>query len=292
MDDANRKIAELNLWERVTGVAIPLLIVIVNSIEIHVLRKSSNKPFYEKILLSLTICDLIGGVLSCFGVPIEIIVKVEFYNLLYWNLWGFWICYWTLTAVLHLIVIGLDRVWALAKPFHHRRYHTKLKLVVVVALSWCLPLIFVIFHIVLVVSKEMNIKEAYFHHMIAMRIDVAKIIVIADIILIASYCSIICTAYRKTKDVRTNMHSAQRHSTRTLMLCIGIVSVFIVCTTPLVVVHVTTWNSPYWLKMLSSSLAPMNQICNSVLYLTQKYRSRRSSLNRRNISVALEESRL
>ena len=290
MDDGSNKLDELNLWEKVVGAAIPLLIVIVNSIEIHVLRRSSHKPFYEKILLSLTICDLIGGVLSCFGVPVEMIVKIEFYNLLFWNIWGFWICYWTLNALLHLLVIGLDRLWALAKPFHHRRYHTHRKLVVAVALSWCLPLIFVIFHIVLVVSKDMNIKEAHFHIMVSMESDVAKLVLIADIILIASYASIIWITYITKKDVKTNMHYTQRHSTKTLMLCIGIVSVFIVCTTPFLVVHLTFWNSPDWLEMLGTLLAPMNQVFNSVLYLAQKYRSRRPSNISRNMQGRVEDT--
>ena len=295
MEDSNFELNELNLWTKVAGVNIPLPIAIVNSIEIHILRKSSNKPFYEKILLSLTICDLIGGVLSCFGVPIDIFVKTEFYNLLYWNLWGFWICYWTITALLHLIVIGLDRLWALVKPFHHRIYNSQRKLVIAVVVSWCIPMIFVIFHIILILSKNMKVKEAYLHIMISMQSDVSKVVVIADMILIVSYCSIIRITFSKKKKMKMSMHSKQTNSIRTLMLCIGTVSVFIICTTPFVVFHLTSWNGPCWLEMLGTFLSPMNQVFNSVLYLVIKYRNRRSRhVVRRNTrcSVVSMESRL
>ena len=295
MEGSTFRIYELNLWVKIVGIVIPLLVVIVNSIQIHVLRKTSHKPFYEKILFSMTICDLINGVLSCFCVPLDLTIKTEFYNLLYWNIWWFWICYWTLGVLLHLIVIGIDRLWALAKPFHHRIYHTHRKLVVAVALSWCLPWIFIIFHIILVISKGMNAKEAYSHIMIFMRSDVAKIIAIADIILIAIYCSIIGINYSTNNAAMKNRHSNQANSKRTLLLCVGIVVIYIVFTAPFIVVHVIRWNSPHWLDNLGTLLAPMIQISNSVLYLSQKYRTRQSSnTSRRNTrnSVASVESRL
>ena len=138
-------------------------------------------------------------------------------------------------------------------------------------------MVYVIFNIILVLIKKMNVEEAYSYIMICMTSDVAKIVVIGEIMLIVSYCAIIWITNRNRGELKQIRHSKQKNSTSTLILCIGIVFVFIVFTTPFVVVNVTTWNYPLWLDLVSVFLLPLEQVCNSILYLAQKYRSRRTS---------------
>ena len=42
-------VLRLTLWAKIFGLLLSIIVVIVNATEIHLLRKTSNKQFYEKI---------------------------------------------------------------------------------------------------------------------------------------------------------------------------------------------------------------------------------------------------
>lgn len=275
MTEHGSTLLHFTLWSRIVGIVLPLLIITVNSLEIHVLRKIANKHFYEKVLLSLSVCDLISGVLGIIIVPIDSILRDELHLMLFWNIWGFGICYVVLTTLVHLIIISFDRLWATGAPFHHRIYTTRKKLFVSIALSWCLPIIFVLVNIILVSTREMGVREVYSYLRNTMYSGLATIIIIADFPLFLSYCSITWIIYRTNNNVKQRQEKRQKVPINTLIICVGIVSVFILFTTPYAVIHVRAWNRPPWLVKLGIGLFPLSQISNSLIYLIQRYRSKR-----------------
>ena len=275
MENSKFEPVKLELWSEIVGVIVPALIIIINSVEIHVLRKAANKPFYEKILLSLSINDLICGLVSSVTVPYLSLVKNKFYVLLHWNVWGFTLCYVTLSSLVHLIIISMDTFWAVGAPLNHRKNATKKKLIVAIAFCWSVPTIFVIVFIFFVLLKDMQPAEIYKFGTGTMFRVVAKVALIADVMLLICYCAIIWVIKKKS------IYSKGKKSMNTLFLCIGIVSVFVAFSTPFVVVFITNWSSPHWLQKFAVILFPFNHISNSIVYLVHKHHSKKSSIDSR-----------
>ena len=271
MDNRKFDLFKLTLLDKILGLFVPMIIIIVNSVEIHLLRKTMNKPCYEKMLLSSSLNDLISGVIGFTAVPYLSIIQDDFYIVLYWIAWGFGHSYFTLSTMMHLIIIGADRLWAVGSPFHHRVHASQRKLVVTIGLSWCLPMIFIVVNIGLVLVDEMNIKMIYVYMNTTMYSVVARIVAVADVLLVCCYSAIIYFTNTREQGVKTRKHTKQTNSISTLILCTGIMIVFIVFTTPYLTAFIIIWKRPQWLQSLSIYLLPLNQICNSTLYLVQQY---------------------
>ena len=137
-------------------------------------------------------------------------------------------------------------------------------------LSWFLPLIFVSVDIVFFSTEKIDFDECYIYMKILMYNTIARIIIIVDIVLLCCYCAIIYIIYKRDRKVK-GKHLNQAKSINSFILCVGIVCVFIVTTTPFVAIHVTIWKKTEWLESLSKFVLSLNQICNSLVYFAQKY---------------------
>ena len=54
----------IGLWSTIIGYILFVLIIFLNSWEVNLLRRTQKKPIYERILLSLSVCDIVGGLLG------------------------------------------------------------------------------------------------------------------------------------------------------------------------------------------------------------------------------------
>ena len=207
MDNQKFDLFKLTLLDKILGLFVPMIIIIVNSVEIHLLRKTMNKPCYEKMLLSLSLSDLISCLIAFTAIPYLSLIRDEFHIAIYSIVWGFGFCYFLLNTVMHLIIIGVDRLWAVRSPFHHRIHASQRKLVVTIGLSWCLPMIFVIVNIGLVLVHNMGVQMIYVYMTTTMYFCVARIVVVADISLICCYSAIICITNRRKRVTKQRKHS-------------------------------------------------------------------------------------
>ena len=231
------------------------------------------------MLLSLSVCDLLVGILVFTFVPYYSIVQQdEFYIRIYKVVWTFVLCYLNITTLLHLIIIGMDRLWAIRAPFHHRIHTSHKKLVVLLGLCWCLPMIFILVNIISIFTQDMELKMVHVYVTTTMCSVVAKIDIVAAILLLFCYSAIICIIRERRGKINQSKHSNQSNSMNTLIMCIGIVLVFILFTAPFVAVYITIWERPKWLDSLSRFVLPLSQICNSLLYFLQKYRRSKRSV--------------
>ena len=266
-------IIQLNLGDKMIAFAISILAIISNSMEWHALRRTVNKPFYLKILLSLTICDLLAGIFAFAHVFNICMLQNEFQVLICWSVYGFSICCYIMTSLLHLVSITLEKLLAVSAPLHHRK-HTleKEHIIGVIALSWSVPLFYLLISILIVVQKKYDPFKVHCYLRATMCPFVAKVILVTDIILIFSNAAIIWVLRKRT---RANVAN-QIKSDNALILCMSIVFVFVLSTTPYVVVNMVMWDRPLWLMKMSILMFPLNQVTNSLIYFIQKYRNERA----------------
>ena len=269
------KVVQLTIWSKVGGCVVPLLVIIFSSIEIHILRRVRNKSFYEKILLSLTFCDLLHGIYATLAVPFLSIAKVEI-HINYWIVWVFIVSYFMLNTIMHLIILCIDRLWSVAAPLHHRIYASNRKLYMAVILSWFIPTIYPVTHITAVLLQGMNAYQIYIYTRTTMAKCMAHIFIVADVTLVFSYCAIIFVLLKKKSLGKQSRQPAQMQYLNAVILCIGIALVFVTATTPYVVAHLIDWSVPHWLVKFSIILLHLNQLLNSLLYLIQKGRAKRT----------------
>ena len=123
--------------------------------------------------------------------------------------------------------------------------------------------------------RQMTVEEIYSYLVTTMFSIVAKVVLAADIVFLSSYSVIMWFLIRKKRDVFQGRHAQQKRFTNTITLCLGIVFVFILFTTPFAAVYLTTWDRPRWTRALSCSLFTLNPISNSLVYLIQTCRVRK-----------------
>ena len=111
--------------------------------------------------------------------------------------------------------------------------------------------------------------------------DLSNIIVITNTLLLLCYCIIIWIVYTKTSPAKQRKAGNPANLMNTLFLCMSIVFVFILSTTPFVVVKIVAWSYPHWLLMIRICLLPLNPIFNSVIYLALWYRNKTPVRGRR-----------
>ena len=258
----------------VVYIAVFILMIVLNSWEIHLLRKSNNKPNYEKILLSLTVCDLMGALIALILTAIITLITYVPINLspaTFWFISGVTQPYWACVSLLHLICISFDRLWAVQSPIHHMTNATKKKLYIAIAFSWLAPTLIPTAYVADTISKGAKMEDM--KNLLIMNTYQcgAILVLIADIIFVIVY-SVIIGIVRKNRSVtRRYRHGQQEQSKKALVFCICIVLVFVINKAPFVAVYVIKWNSPKWLSDMAQIIFPFDHMLNSIIYLIQKY---------------------
>jgi len=93
-----------------------IIVVLLNVSQIAVISKLKVKNHFEKILLSLSFSDLLYGFTNAvLGVmQLKSLKKIHIFDIIYAI---HLLC--VLASIVHLAVIGLDRVWAIVQPIKH-----------------------------------------------------------------------------------------------------------------------------------------------------------------------------
>ena len=269
MEGNNIKIFVKDIESRYIACALSVLVVVINAVEIHILRKTMDKAIYEKILLSLSTCDMIGGLLGILTFILAFLLQTEMHYIVLLIAISFGMVYSSMVSFLHLICISTDRLWAVAAPFHHRSYASTKKLYVALLVSYCLPIIMLTGQVISIAARRVSVKEIYTIELQVITSGNAKTILIADTVLIVSYCSIMCILCKRGN----TLSSTRGYSMGTFVLCMSIVLVFIISSTPFVVANLTMWEEPTWLYKISMFALPTNQITNSLVFLVKRYNS-------------------
>ena len=270
-------------WQYPITIMIYLLVIILNAVEIHILRKKRHKKAHETMLLSLSICELQSAVLTTVFMLVKKIVvsykKLDLSVLWLMVTWGFSSNLVWSSWMLHLIFISFHRLWAIAAPIHHRIHATIKKVKMAIVLSWLIPilLMFTCSSVVIIVENFSVDKSMKFISGPGFQLLTITIF-ITDIVLITSYLIIaVCLSKSKIPKKRGQENNPNKPQQRnSLYLCAGIVSSFIISSVPIVALGLVQWDPPDWLFQLSNITCPINGAVNSIMYLFQYYYQKRA----------------
>ena len=273
-------------WDYILNCLLTLLAIILNAKEINILRKRKEKKPYEKMLLSLSCCDLSYQLADSVFLPMVAyaVVKKD-YNLssTLWLTWGSTSFLVAMISLLHLIFISIDRAWAVTAPFHHLSVVDGRKVVVAISVAWTLPLLVVLLFTIHIVLHESSTGMINYITNRAPTKVLATLMLVTNIAFLISNTTTLWIVF-KSKSAQTSSIamtfqekdgplSQQMHC---LIICVGTVLCFVVSSTPLIISRLITWDTPLWLEALGYTMFSLNSVLNSAIFLTQNYRHKRS----------------
>ena len=257
------------IWWIATFV-LTIVAIVLSCIMIHILRKKKQRKPYEMFLLSLSVAEIIL-------VPSQVSLYASYSKTKVHTILNTIVSSSLLNKLLslhHLIVISADRLWAVVSPLTHRVHATGRKVKVAIIACWMIPLIIMGASMACLLATNL---DTLVKSLCALQ---AVGIVVADLIFIICYGTIMYIVYSKKSLGNLD------HQLRVFRLCIGTVIIFVISSTPFVVVYITEWNPPTWLILLSNTMLPMNCIATSLLFLHQNRHKR----HRHNSIVATQSA--
>lgn len=124
-----------HIIERSVDVSLGFLVVILNTIEIILLcRIKRKKKIHEICILSLSITDLFFG-LSNSSVSMVFVTKNAQSEIILDVSYSIYFCF-VVNSILHLVLITLDRLWAIFRPIKHNVFLTRKKVYWLLCTTW------------------------------------------------------------------------------------------------------------------------------------------------------------
>ena len=265
------------LWTRILAYMMTFAIILINTWQAVILVKRGRKNSFEKLLLSLSVSELMIG---AFGVLAAVAFQIEnlkAHKQILNSLWFALTSYVCLCEFSHLTVIALDRAFAIVAPLKHRNHVSGRKINMAIAVCWFLPLLIILSYIAAFFLQKApsNSIVDYYHHL-------AVLILLVDFLFIGCYGIMIYSLSKSNSlSSSSNNMSARSQHQKTLFLCISYASVFVITTTPFVVVFLEPRKLPSWFKNGSMAFYVFNSIINTTIFLSQHYlkKRRKSSAN-------------
>ena len=259
------------LWTQIFAYMMTCTIILINTWQAIILVKRRRKTSFEKLLLSLSVSELMIGV---FGFLAGVAFQIEYlapHQEIINTLWFFLISYTCLCELSHLSVIALDRAFAIVAPLRHRNHVSGRRINISIALCWFLPLLVTLSYTAAFFLQNVPSGSLlnYYHHL-------AILILCVDCLLIGSYGIMIYTLCKGNRiSSSSNNVSARGQHQKTLFLCISYALVFVITTTPFVVVFLVQHELPSWFENGSMAFYVLNSIGNTTIFLSQHYYKKR-----------------
>ena len=275
---------------------VSFIVVLLNVSQIVVICKLKRRKNFEKVLLSLSLADLLYGSTNAFlGIEqLESEKKQHIFDILYAI---HFLC--MITSISHLLFIGLDRVWMIIQPLKHNVVMTRKRFNRILLFIWLASIaISVIAYVTTTGPPTPPPKEQLEHqillkhtprpsphlpdpqhspapsihppHQLPIRgktqFEIFKervlsyIIIFAITVLVAIYSFII----KKSREMKRNRGKLS-------MKCLLVTSCFVIFTLPYPITFLTTGDIQYWTQLLLVS----NNGVNSIIYFFISYIERR-----------------
>ena len=259
------------------------LAIVLNSLEIRLIIKGfKTATDFELVLLNLAIADLLSGL--DFAAISALTTHAYLNNLEDFEknfVWFFaFIVLSVSTSSTFVIVIGLERFFAIKVPLKHRMFHTdRRRLLYCLLATWTLNLLLTVLSIV--IDYYTSSAGGKYLGSESMLYILAGLLTFGSLFILVLYTwlghlilvrSVKLLDFNK-KDVSINprvMKRAMKKEKATIFACILVLVSFLVCNLPLVV-------GLYQKKLDQTSgiLIKMNAVCNPLVYFFKSYLERR-----------------
>ena len=281
MENLNIHFVAGPLWSQISTHIMMCLIAIINGWQIIILKKRGRKTSFETLLLSLSLCELMMAIV---GIIIAATLRIEAlmpYHVLMEATWIISSSCVVLSEYFHLLAITFDRTLAIVTPLKHRSYVTNKKIVFTCIFCSFMPVVWVSIYVAVFFLKRIspgNIEDYYksefcFHGSI--------ITIFVDITLMMCYSVMIHTISKRDRNPVGESNERVRHlHAKTLFLCISYAAVFVIATTPFVIVFLVPHKLPEWMVNSIMSFFTLNSFFNSLVFLIQHYYKKRQITSR------------
>ena len=248
--------------------------IILNSIEMHLLRKCWRRiTHFEIILLYLAGCDLFSAIgsliMACFA--------TAYYVTGSYTTYVFAALYFILiigiaSSMLFVIIIGIERLTAIRMPLKHRIWHTtKRKLWLRISIALLADLVILSMAVILdrFLNKDTEVASAKLVIALAAMCLTGVFLILVLYGLIAFYIlkrNSIFIAYDQNSRDKKMMHELVRKEKATIIACLLVVVSFFVCNIPFVSA-VFNGRSGH----AEDVLITVNAVLNPVIYFFKNY---------------------
>ena len=268
------------LWSQISSYIVLCLIVLINSWQIIILKNRGRKTSFDKLLLSLSSCELMMGIVSLtIAVALRIETLKPYHVLFQATLYIFNSCV-ALSEYFHLIAITFDRTLAVVTPLKHRSYVTNKRTIFICMICWVIPIVWVFIYVAVFLLKGSfsSSMEDYYRTEFCFHSSILTICV--DIIFIVCYGIIIHTISRRSQNPVGESNRVQNQHAKTLFLCISYSAVFLIATIPFVILFLVPHRLSNWTVNSIVSLFTLNSFFNSTVFLVQHYYRKRQAISR------------
>ena len=248
---------------------ISIVVCIVNIAEIIVIaRIKRRKTIYEKLLLSLSIADSLFGFVNGLQQVMRKVLSGEERNLaneIASNIYFFFI----FTSLNHVLVISLDRLWAICSPMKHRVIVTRGRIHIAIAIIWIsTAVITALILMYAFLGKDIHNQERIIREVVRC---IAILVLVADGLILIINIITMCVIKKRTKVTEDGQSNSKHKATERVVqiVCTTIVVMFILFTAPWSIVELT-YGKPNWTHILFV----VNSGMNSVVYFFKGYIAR------------------
>ena len=278
-----RRVTSLVIDGNVDGgisIVLGVIITVFNIAEIVVLgKKGGNRKKAEHIILSLSCADfLVGIAYTAFGI-LKIIYKynpnsttVEDATKQTRMVLAFTI----IASVLHLLVISVERLYAVHRPLQYRRIVTNKRMLIIIICIWiCSGTLLALVYVA-------GIKGLSGGELQSWLIFVTSAIMVFVYGYLAYFLFTRCqknlSAANMHEQSKTKLYSDQKRDT---IFCIGIATAFILCS----LLAAIGWQLPKqmstttnWVNSIAEFLLAFNSVLNPILYFWKSHLSRKGEM--------------
>ena len=243
------------------------IVVVLNIVEIClILNIKRRKTMYEKLLLSLSVADGLFGFTNGFQKVVRLCVIgelrrsiAEISSIIYF--------FFILSSLEHLLLISLDRLWAICSPLHHRTKVTRKRIHIAIASLWIwtTAVSAAIFSSAFLRNSEDYRRKLFYY----IPMILAILLLISNVHLIFLNMSLMCIIVKK----KTSIENEQGHKRikitekAVLRVCSVITMLFIFFTAPWAIINLVDSKA----QSGTHVLLILNSAVNSIVYFFKGY---------------------
>ena len=248
----------IDRYKRSSDLICGIIVIILNAIQIYMIRQRRKKTIYVKYLLSLAVTDLLFGLSNVIVSAIYLaeVQKTVFLLDVAYSVF----CFCILTSIFHILWITLSRLIAVVYPFQHDELVTHKRVHILITLTW--------FFTLLVSAGILAYQRVKFSSRTRrnkiednVRLAISIIILCADVVFIASYSFIIHRIRQDNKFKKVNKSKVDSDSDkRMLIVCIVVTLLFVLFTTPYALSRKIIGKTSFWTNVLLLINSGVNSI--------------------------------